>query len=148
MATCGFSVCRLEGCPHTRRGCRHGDQRLNVLRDRTKECTEDQFILSFPERKGWIWCGYIFGRDGGIWNRRGFVKEVRELIPIKESMNLSTPHEKVGAGKLCKISHVNVEKSGGLETMMVSLCEVGELELPDMVMLNEIFFFLKREEAA
>ena len=92
MTSAWFRICRSKSCPDLSRCFGLGDNRLNLHGDGAYKTAVDELVLSFPQRIGWV--GRGDGVLGDCRRRRwcGAVEMASEVIPVKQGMNLKTPH--------------------------------------------------------
>ena len=69
-----------------------GNQRS---RDSAGKSTKEQFVLSNPREKVWIWCVLVGGASHGQWTRVRAIDKFMEVVANKDSFNLKLPGEVV-----------------------------------------------------
>ena len=77
-------------------------------RYRSKNRGVDQSILSFPYQKLWISLRCTLIGESRRRREHGSVEIPRQIVPIKQHMNLTTPHDVVCGGQFRYIRHVDV----------------------------------------
>ena len=109
MGPAWFCVGHCKSLPNFRRS---GQDGLNRCGDCSKQYTVNQAVLSFPECVGRIGCDSIISGDRRWRHNDRSLNIAAQVIAIKQSMDMSTPDQKIGTRKLCHISHIDIENGG------------------------------------
>ena len=111
MTTARFSIRLVESGPDLCSSLRSGENGLKRVGDGTEKRTEDEAVLSSPDRVLRVHNRDIVHRDRWWrWVDRS-IEMRREVITVEECRDLTTPHQEVGGGELRHVGHVDVEKS-------------------------------------
>lgn len=93
MSTAGLCIGRCKRGPSFLGSCCSRHERLERRRDGTNESTVDYLVLAFLGGELRIDRDLIINSEGRCRNDGGSVNMARQLIAIKEGMNLQAPHQ-------------------------------------------------------
>lgn len=112
-----------ECCPgfKARGGAR--DQRLEWSRDSANKSTINKFVLTFPKSERWIDRDLFINDYCGRRSDGGAINVTSNIIAIKESVDLETPHEVIAGSELSIVRHVHRED--GLSINIDSFCHTS-----------------------
>lgn len=92
MSATGFRIRIIQDGPNLHGRLCSREKRLDRVRYGAKESTEDQAVLSLPQRVRRIHNGGIVCRDGGVGDNRRSIQVTREVIAVEQRSDLTTPH--------------------------------------------------------